>query len=259
MEDLKIETGLAGYLEKDAAVAEASRKEWEPEYIALSRLLDIFIRISQLVVVKDKNLNLPSQLFLVVLNQSYGVASELLRRRTRDAQALTRRAVEAAGVAHRLWKHPELTQDFNEGYPHINDDNHPKQFRPSGTYRQEFSYGQLFSGDSSALQTLGSLIELFSVGASHAGIGALAGQKWKDGILALSKRETDKVEIGRAWHSVNWAYWEILRVFFAVFKSSIPNGMAAVIEADMKQWLEGYKKTLEDRTPWIPNTDKLTL
>ena len=94
-----------------------------------------------------------------------------------------RRAVEAAGVAHRLWKHPELTQVYNEAYPNINEDNRPKQFRPSDRYRQEFSAIQLFSGDSSALQTLGSFYELFSAGASHAGIGALAGQKWKEGIL----------------------------------------------------------------------------
>ena len=126
MSDIEIDAGLAGYLEKDAAVVETSRKEWEPEYTALSRLVDIFRRISQLVVIKDKSLSLPSQLFLVALNQSYGVASELLRRRTRDAQALTRRAVEAAGVAHQLWKHPELKQVFNEAYPHMNETNHPK-------------------------------------------------------------------------------------------------------------------------------------
>ena len=115
--EIEIETGLTGYLDKDAAVVETSRQEWEPEYNALSRLVDIFRRMSQLVVVKDKNLSLPSQLFLVVLNQSYGVASELLRRRTTDAQGLMRRAVEAAGVAHRLWKHPELTEVFNEPIP----------------------------------------------------------------------------------------------------------------------------------------------
>jgi hypothetical protein len=257
--EIKIETGLAGYLDKDAAVVETSRIEWEPEYTALSRLVGIFQRLAQLVEIKDKSLSLPAQLFLVVLNQSYGVASELLRRRTRDAQALMRRAVEAAGVAHRLWKHPELTQVFNEGYPNINDDNHPKQFRPSDRYRQEFSAFQMFSGDSSALQTLGSLYELFSVGASHAGLGALAGQQWKDGVLALSVRETSREEIGRAWHSVNWAYWEILRVFFAVFKSSIPNGMAAAVEADMLHWLEDYKKTMKERTPWIPDVHKLAL
>lgn len=124
MSDIEIDPGLTGYLEKDATVIEVSRKEWEPEYTALSRLVDIFRRISQLVVIKDNNLSLPSQLFLVVLNQSYGVASELLRRRTRDAQALMRRAVEAARVAHRLWKHPELIQVFNECYPDINDDKH---------------------------------------------------------------------------------------------------------------------------------------
>lgn len=255
--EIEIETGLAGYLEKDPAVVEASRKEWEPEFTALYRLVEIFRRLSQLIIIKDKNLNLPAQLFLVVLNQSYGVASELLRRRTRDAQALTRRAVEAAGVAYRLWKHPELAQVFNEAYPHINNDNHPKQFRPSEKYRQDFGAVQLFSGNSSALQTLGSMYELFSAGTSHAGLGALAGQQWKEGILSLSVRETNRVEIGRAWHNVNLAYWEILRVFFAILKSSIPGGMAAAVEADMKLWLEDYKKKLKDRTPWILDVDEL--
>ena len=40
--ELEIETGLTGYLDKDAAVVETSRKEWEPEYNALIRLVDIF-------------------------------------------------------------------------------------------------------------------------------------------------------------------------------------------------------------------------
>lgn len=245
--------GLADYLAKDADVVAASSKDWEPEYFALSHLVDIFRRLSALVVVKDANLNLPAQLFLVVLNQSYGVASELLRRRTRDAQALTRRAVEAAGVAHRLWKHPELIPIFNEAYPHMNDSDHPKQFRPSDKYRTEFSYTQLFAGDSSALKTLESLIELFSVGATHAGIGALVGQKWEDTYLKLSVRETGRVEIGRAWHSVITAYWEMLRVFFAILKASVRDGMAEAVEADMKKWLEGYRAILKERTPWIPN------
>ena len=54
-EEIEIETGLTGYLDKDAAVVETSRKEWEPEYTALIRLVDIFRRMSQLVIVKDKN------------------------------------------------------------------------------------------------------------------------------------------------------------------------------------------------------------
>jgi hypothetical protein len=259
MSEIEIEKGLTGYLAKDAAVVETSHKEWEPEYMALSLLVDIFRRMAQLVVIKDKRLSLPSQLFLVALNQLYGVASELLRRRTRDAHALTRRAVEAAGVAHLLWKHPELTQVFNEAYPHMNESNHPKQFRPSEKYRQEFRSSQLFPGDSSAFQTLGSLYELFSVGASHAGLGALAGQQWKDGVLALSVRETEREEIGRAWLSVIAAYWIILRIFFRVLKSAIPDGMTAAVEADMRQWLEDYKKTLKNRTPWIPDLQKLDL
>ena len=259
MPDIEIDTGLTGYLEKDAAVVEASRKEWESEYNALSRLVDIFRRVSQLVVIKEENLSLPSQLFLVALNQSYGVASELLRIRTRNAQALTRRAVEAAGVAHQLWKHPELTQVYNEAYPHMNDSNHPKQFRPSDKYRREFRSSILFPSDGSPFQTLGGLYELFSVGASHAGLGALVGHQWRDGVLALSVRETDRVEIGRAWYSVIAAYWIILRIFFRVLKSEIPEGMSAAVEADMKQWLEDHKKTLKNRTPWIPDLERLDL
>ena len=133
------------------------------------------------------------------------------------------------------------------------------QFRPSKKYRQEFRSFQLFPGDSSTFQTLGSLYELFSVGASHAGLGALAGQQWKDGVLALSVRETDREEIGRAWWSVIAAYWIILRIFFRVLKSAIQDGMTAAVEADMKKWLEDYKKTLKNRTPWIPDLQKLDL
>jgi len=150
------------------------------------------------------------------------------------------------------WKNPDLIEVFNEAYPDINDSNNPKQFRPSKKYRQEFKYDQLLSNDSSALQTLGSLIELFSVGASHAGLGALFGQQWKDGELRLSQRETDKVEIGRAWHSVITAYWQILRILFAILKPTIRNGMADAVEADMKAWFEDYRKTVKERMTWIP-------
>lgn len=78
---------------------------------------------------------------------------------------------------------------------------------------------------------------MFSAGASHAGIGALTGHKWKDGILSLPVRETGKVEIGRSWHATINAYWEILRVFLAILRSSIPGGMATAVEVDMKQWI----------------------
>ena len=258
MSMIELDKGLAGYLEKDVDVVAASSKDWEPEYLALSHLVDIFRRLSDLIEIKDKNLHIPARLFLVVLNQSYGVASELLRRRTSDAQALARRAVEAAGITHRIWHHSELIQVFNKAYPDINDSEHPKQFRPSNEYRSQFSYDQLFAGDSPALKRLESLIELFSMGATHAGIGALVGQKWEDSVLKLSQRETDRVKIGRAWVSVITAYWEMLRVFFAILKSSVRDGMAEAVEADMKKWLEKYIGTFKERAFWIPKLHEPT-
>jgi hypothetical protein len=259
MSQIEIDKGLAGYLEKDIEVVATSRRDWKLELEALCRLTDVFRRLTDLIIVKETNLNLPAQLLLVALNQLYGVASELLRRRTKDAQALTRRAIEAAGIAYRLWKHPELIQVFNEAYPHINDAEHPDQFTPSKKYRQEFKLELLFPGDSSALQTLKSLYELFSAGASHAGLGALTGHQWKDDTLSLSVRETDRVEIGRSWHAIINSYWEILRVFLAILRSAIPLGMAVMVEEDMKQWLADYIRTTKERVTWIPGLREPTL
>jgi len=259
MSSIKIETGLAGYLAKDSGVVKASLEEWALEYKALSRLVDIFRRVAQLVDIKDTNLHIPAQLFLVVLNQSYGIASELLRRRTIDAQALARRAVEAAGIAYRLWNHPNLIQVYNEAYPNVNEDGHPGQFRPSNSYRTEFSAAKIFPEEIEAFQPLRGLYELFSVGATHAGLGALGPLKWKDGVSSLSEREIDKVEIGRAWLSVIAAYWIILRIFFRVLKSTMTDGMSMAVEAEMKEWVQDCKVMLKSRTPWIPDIEKVTL
>src|SRR5437867_11336918 len=114
MNDIKIETGLQEYLDKDCEVAAQSMNDWRPELDALGRLADIYRRLLDLLVISDKNLNLPAQLLLVVLNQLYGISSALLRRRSRDAIALTRRAIEAAGIAYRVREQPGLTQVFNE-------------------------------------------------------------------------------------------------------------------------------------------------
>lgn len=139
MPDIEIDKGLAGYLDDDAEVISTSRKEWEPEFRALSGLAEMYRRLTNLIVISDTNQNLPAHLLLVALNQLYGIASELLRRRTRDAHALTRRAIEAAGVAYRLWTHPQLIQVFNEAYPRINDPNDPNQLKPSNRYSQELT------------------------------------------------------------------------------------------------------------------------
>jgi hypothetical protein len=259
MSEIKLETGLAGYLAKDAGVVESSLKEWGPEYKALSCLVDIFKHVAQLVVIKDTNLHIPAQLFLVVLNKSYGITSELLRRRTRDAQALARHPIEAAGIAYRIWKHPDLIQVYNEAYPKVTEDGNPAQFRPSNSYRTQFSAAKIFPEDTEAFRPLRGLYELFSVGATHAGLGALGPLKWKDGVSSLSERETDKVEIGRAWLSVIAAYWIILRIFFRVLKSTIPDGMSVAVEAEIKEWVQDHRVILKDRTHWIPDIEKGTL
>ena len=165
---------------------------------------------------------------------------------------MLRRAIEGAGIAYRIWEQPDLLTVYQECYPHVLEEDNPKQFTPSDRYRTEFSSTKLFARDGNTWSVLKTFFDLASACASHAGIGALKGQKWKDGNLSLPQRETSRIEVARAWHAVLNAYWNILKVFFAILKECIADGMKPAVEADMKQWHDDFPKMLKDRTFWIP-------
>ncbi len=249
---IEIDKGLHGFIEDDFKVVAESFEHWQPEFDLLCRLHDIYVRLMSLIEIKEDQFNLPGQLFLMANNSLYGVTSALLRRRTDDAQALMRRAIEGAGIAYRVFERPELLKVYQEAYPHVLEEKNPKQFTPTSRYREEFSSAKLFGREGKTWEHLKTFYDLASASASHAGIGALKGQKWKDSYMILPRRETSKVEVGRAWHAVLHSYWNVLKVFLSMLRGCIRHGMAGVVEEDMKKWLAGYEKLLPERTPWIP-------
>jgi hypothetical protein len=111
------------------------------DYAALFKTLCLVTKISKAEV---PVLGSSSKLFLVVMSQMYGVVSQLLRRRVVDAEALSRRAIEATATAYRLWRKPELSKGFDNAYPNAGDDASAKQWRPSGEYKEKFN--SLWSG-----------------------------------------------------------------------------------------------------------------
>ena len=255
MSDIEIDKGLEGYLAKDSDVIEHSRKHFGPELAMLGRLADTYGRLSALVVVADPNLNLPAQLFMVVRNQLYGIVSALVRRRTTDAQALTRRSIEATAIAHHLSEHPELATVFNEAYSHISEDGHPQQWSPSGKYRDEFKTGKIFSGEGETWKRLREYYAMFSAAASHAGLFALIRQTYKDGYLRMPPREEKGYEVGRSWFAITYLYWDMLKVFLTILKPAIKDGNENLIEQDMKIWRSDFDKHAKERTFWIPKPE----
>jgi hypothetical protein len=96
---------------------------------------------------KDRNLTEHEQLRLVFLfavkNQMYGGIFALLRLRAVDAMAATRFAIEATGIAHLLWRKPELHRIYFGAYPNLGRNGASNRWKPSNKYRDDFNTAEL--------------------------------------------------------------------------------------------------------------------
>jgi hypothetical protein len=131
------------YLEAERKAVEESQSLWQAEFTLFCTLADLYEQLLTVVKVDCQRIALPAELFLATLNQMYGVASQMLRKRIGDAHELTRRAIELTSTAYRLWQHPELSPVYLQAYPNLSTTGHPKQWQPSAIYKQEFSTGRL--------------------------------------------------------------------------------------------------------------------
>src|SRR5262249_24321060 len=156
--------------------------------------------------VSQRTMLLPADLFLVVKNQMFGVVSQLLRRRLSDAQALTRRAIEATAAAYRLWEHPELAEVLAAAYPDVKKTGDKKQWKPSKCYKEEFSTTKLFDPPGETWERLKTLYEVFSAMASHAGPGATTSHEFREKIRYAPFLAPKEEDIRRTWHTLLAAY-----------------------------------------------------
>jgi hypothetical protein len=216
--------------------------------VTLSELYRLLVAAT---TVPDERHYIPAAHLLVAESQLYGVVSELLRRRTTDALASTRRAIEAAAVAYRLWENPDLLPVFKDAYPNFQVPNHPTRWLPSRHYRKAFSTKNLFRGEGNTWRSLKTLYDLTSAKSSHAGPGATIPHKAEGGFLRLSFREKDDVEIRRSWYGVMTAFWGCLKVFLAMMRETGKPAMITLLEQDMKRWHGKMAVQINERTYWI--------
>src|SRR5688572_28783931 len=139
--------GLKKYLDAELHAVELSHQLHRPEFELFCELGELYERVGTISKIKPQEaarLASPIKLFQVVTSQMYGVCSQLLRRRIQDADALTRRAIEATAIACRLWKHPDLCDTYENAYPNHQKEDHRDQWKPSFNYNEAFKLDKLF-------------------------------------------------------------------------------------------------------------------
>ncbi len=96
--------GLTKCLEQEGKAVQTSCSLYRQEFELFCQLAELYERLGVLAKMPRAEVSISassSKLFLVVMSQMYGVVSQLLRRRVLDAEALSRRAIEATSTAYR--------------------------------------------------------------------------------------------------------------------------------------------------------------
>jgi hypothetical protein len=181
----------------------------------------------------------------------YGVASQMLRRRLTDALALTRRAIEATATAYRLWKNPQLIEVFLTAYPNANETNHPKQWKRSRQYSQEFSTHKLFNEPGDTWDRMRVYYEVFSAMASHAGPGATIHHEFRGRQRYLSFLPSNDQDIRRSWYYLLAAYMDMWKVFLHILRGACPVPVVEMLERDFITWRDGMSVIRGERAPRI--------
>ncbi|MFY9271066.1 MAG: hypothetical protein WAO55_15090 [Candidatus Manganitrophaceae bacterium] len=245
------ETGLLKYLEVEQQTEQNSRSLYQPEFESFCKLFDLYEYLIASIKIGDLKLQIPSDLLLVVTSQMCGVASQLLRNRLTDAYALSRRAIEATAVAHRIWKQPELAKVFREAYPNSKQDEHPKQWRPSDSYKNEFSTKKLFDYQGEVWTHLRTMYEVDSVMATHTGLGALVNHEIRGQTRYLSFISTDNRDVLRAWYDLMSTYFATLKVFIRIFRESWTRDGVGIFEKDVIVFRDKISVLISQRAPWM--------
>lgn len=228
--------GIIEYLEAENRLAEESRICWHQEFDLFCELTEFYERLCSATKISDKKVQIPSELYLVIMKIMYGVVSQVLRGRHSDAWTLTRGAIEAAAISNRLSEHPELMEIYQQAYPNVEKQGDPKQWKVSVDYSENFRTSYLFGQGGSTWNNLKVLYEMFSAMATHAGPAALSYHETREDTLYLPFLESGEQETKRYWHSLMLAYYDILNVFLNIFRDSWSGPEADLFGQDLLVW-----------------------
>ena len=206
------------------------------------------------MTVAERRAILPAELFLVATNQMFGAGSQMLRTRASDALALTRRAIEAAATAYRLWKNPKLADTYVNAYPNHDKIGEPDQWKRTKAAGSEFSTSKLFDQPGDVFAGLKALYGLTSAMSSHAGMGALAGHRDGNYQRVAPFLGGDVRKITNHWYTLLAIYMEILKIFVRMLRTNAPEEAMSILAHDFLAWRDRTAALLESRAPWARAT-----
>jgi len=247
--------GLREFIKFLATETEKSKEVWAPELERYCELVDKYQILTSSMKIDNHQVRLPARLLLEVESEMYGVGVQLLQRRITAAMMETRRAIEATGIAYRVWKKPSLVEVFYKAYPWADQDNHPKQWKPSEDYKKEFNTYTLFGEEGEVWKTLKVGYQLLSAMATHAGPGVLTTQEILEGYYFSHFVETSDKEVRRGWYYSMTMFFQMLRVFLTILRQSVPPAIIAALERDIITWRDTVAVQMDKRTPWIDPTE----
>lgn len=229
------------YLNGERLAEEESRRQYQTELDLFRWLADLYDQLAAATKAGSRE-EIPAHLFLVAQRQLYGVVSQLLRRRVPDAEVLTRKAIEAAGAAQLIWSDPSLGPVFADAYRDAGgvapDD--PKRFRPSPKYWKAFKTGKLFGHPGEEWKFIRVVYSVFSVVASHAGLGATINHALTEGAIRGNPFSPDS-EVQGAWYPLLKIYWVVWRVFFGILAQSAEPIISQELSLKAGVWYERFK------------------
>lgn len=177
----------------------------------------------------------------------------LLRRRSADAELLTRRAIESAAMTNRLFRRPTCwtsllarTMELRQGAEYC------KQWQPSKEFKEAFTTAKLFHEPEEFWRTLRLDYDMLSVMAAHAGLGATTTQHIVGQRRVLLYFKANDRDLDRVWYHQLALYFSILRVFFAsLFRETGDAKMVDVFAQDILSWRHSVQALMKDRVPWL--------
>lgn len=247
---------LTDYLDQEIKINEECRKRWNAELKAATDLALLYEKLTVFTRVNDPLTLVLADLFLIAQSQLFGAVSLLLRRRRSDAELLTRRAIEAAAMTNRLFRHPDLLDIFARAHDDIKAKSNPQHWQPSREFKKHFATRLLFSEPEEFWETLRIDYDMLSVMAAHADLGATTTQVTVEQRRVLAFFETVDTDLDTSWYHQLAIYWALLRVFYNSLKDTGDKSMAAVLSAEILKWRDAAFELLKRRVPRMADQSK---
>ncbi|MHB8481692.1 MAG: hypothetical protein ACYDBV_02985 [Nitrospiria bacterium] len=241
---------LLDYLKSEEENYSKSREIYSVELQLFSEIISLFNQIPKSVKSDSEGFDIIGILLLNILSLLHGSASHLLRCRITDVQVLNRLSAEYGAIAYHVWRNPNLSKEWWSCYPQFENQGHPRQFRPSDSYKKNFSSGEIFKYADDDIKNLQIIYEFNSATYIHGGPGTTKNIEQSGPQFSLTYGD-DREEVLYGWYATMLVYIRLLSIFSKIFESSWISGQYNDFRNSINKTFELYLEEQSRRMPFL--------